>query len=168
MSSTLSPYRLTKAREVFNTFNVFSTLSWCFLVGNIVTLFVLRLGASSTYIGALNAILYVAFFFLPVGKILVKRFSIIGVYSVAWIVRYLGMIPALLAPFMVHWGHPDMALGLVLVGVLIFHITRGIGMIGNNPVVSLLASGPDRGSYLTQIQIVSNAVGMFAGFVIYR
>ncbi|MCL2833608.1 MAG: MFS transporter [Treponema sp.] len=166
MGSTLSPYRLGKARDVYNTFNVFSTISWSFLVGNIVILFVLRLDASSTYVGALNAILYVAFFFLPVGKILVKKFSIIGVYSVAWIVRYLGMIPALLAPFMVYWGRPDIALILVLIGVLIFHVTRGVGMIGNNPVIGLLASGPDRGSYLTQIQIVSNAVGMFAGFAI--
>ncbi|MCL2477912.1 MAG: MFS transporter [Treponema sp.] len=166
MSSTLSPYRLGKARDVYNSFNVFSTLSWGFLVGNIITLFVLRLGASPTYIGGLNAILYISFFFLPVGKLLVKRFSIINVYSIAWIVRYLGMIPALIAPFMVYAGHPDIALILVIVGVTIFHVTRGVGMIGNNPVVSLLASGPDRGSYLTQIQIVSNAVGMFAGLVI--
>ena len=164
--SSLSPYRLGKAREVFNTYNVLSTLSWCFLVGNIITLFSLRLNASSTYIGALNAILYIAFFFLPLGKLLTKRFSIIKIFSTAWIIRYLGMIPALAAPLMAYWGYEDIALGLVLLGVMIFHVTRGIGMIGNNPVVSLLASGPDRGSYLTQIQIVSNAVGMFSGFVI--
>ncbi|MDR0313367.1 MAG: MFS transporter [Treponema sp.] len=166
MATSLSPYRQAKARDVFNSYNVFNTLSWSFLVGNIITLFALRLNASSTYIGLLNAILYVAFFFLPVGKLLTRRFSIIKIFSTAWILRAFGMIPVLIAPLMAYAGRENTALGLVLLGVTIFHVTRGIGMVGNNPVVSLLASGPDRGSYLTQVQIVSNAVGMFAGFVI--
>jgi hypothetical protein len=166
MASTLSPYRLLKARDIYNLFNVFNSLSWQFLVGNIVTLFALRLGASSTYIGLLNAILYISFFFLPLGKVLTRRFSIIGIFSGAWIVRAVGMVPLLFAPFAVYGGRTDLALGLVILGVSIFHITRGIGMIGNNPLLSFLASGPDRGSYMTQIQIINNAVGMFAGFVI--
>ena len=166
MSTSLSPYRLAKARDTFNVYNVLGVLSWCFLVGNILTLFALRLNASATYIGLLNAILYIAFFFLPLGKLLTKRFSIIGIFSTAWIIRAVGMTPVLVAPFMAYAGRYEAALGLVLLGVTIFHVTRGIGMVGNNPVVSFLASGPDRGSYLTQIQIVSNAVAMFAGFVI--
>ncbi|WP_148257684.1 MFS transporter [Leadbettera azotonutricia] len=166
MAQALSPYRLGKARDIYNIFNVFNSLSWQFLVGNIVTLFALRLKATSTYIGLLNAILYVSFFFLPLGKVLTKKFSIIGIFSAAWIARAVGMVPLLIAPFMAYAGKNEVALGLVILGVTIFHITRGIGMIGNNPVLSFLASGPDRGSYMTQIQIINNAVGMFAGFVI--
>ncbi|MDR1566424.1 MAG: MFS transporter [Treponema sp.] len=166
MAAALSPYRLGKARDVYNIFNVFNSLSWQFLVGNIITLFALRLKASSTYIGLLNAILYISFFFLPLGKILTRRFSIIGIFSTAWIIRAIGMVPILFAPFMAYGGREEIALVLVILGVSVFHITRGIGMIGNNPVLSFLASGPDRGSYMTQIQIINNAVGMFAGFVI--
>ena len=166
MSSSLSPYRLSKARDVYNLFNVFNSISWTFLVGNIVTLFALRLGANSTYIGLLTAILYVSFFFLPLGKILTKRFSIVGIYSTAWVARSIGMIPLFIAPFVVYGGHVKLALILVLTGVTIFHATRGVGLIGNNPLISTLAYGPDRGSYLTQIQITGNAVGMFAGFLI--
>ncbi|MDR2619145.1 MAG: MFS transporter [Treponema sp.] len=166
MAAMLSPYRLGKARDVYNIFNVFNSLSWQFLVGNIITLFALRLNASSTYIGLLNAILYISFFFLPLGKILTRRFSIIGIFSTAWIIRAIGMVPILFAPFVAYGGREEIALVLVILGVSVFHITRGIGMIGNNPVLSFLASGPDRGSYMTQIQIINNAVGMFAGFVI--
>jgi MFS family permease len=39
-------------------------------------------------------------------------------------------------------------------------------MIANNPVLSHLSQGPDRGSYMTQVQIINSAVGMFAGFII--
>jgi MFS family permease len=45
-------------------------------------------------------------------------------------------------------------------------VIRGIGMIGNNPVLSEMAMGPDRGSYMTLIQIINSAVGMFSGFIV--
>jgi len=166
MASTLSPYRLAKARELYNIFNVFNSLSWTFLVGNIITLFALRMQANSTYIGILSAVLYVSFFFLPLGRILTSRFSMITIYSVAWAIRAICMVPLLFAPFVFASGHRDLALILTLLGVTLFHIFRGIGMIGNNPILSFLSAGPDRGSYMTQVQIINSAVGMFAGFVI--
>jgi HEAT repeat protein/MFS family permease len=63
-------------------------------------------------------------------------------------------------------GRQDVALGLTMLGVAIFHVIRGIGMIGNNPVLNYLSAGPDRGSYMTQVQIINSAVGMFSGFAI--
>ena len=166
MATVLSPYRLKKAREVYNFFNVFNAISWNLLVGIIITLFALRLGASSTYIGLLGASVYVALFMLPLGKILARRFSIIGIFSVTWILRSVSMIFAVLAPFLEYAGYRNEALVLIMLGVFSFHILRGIGMIGNNPVLSLLASGPDRGSYVTQIQIINSSIGMFGSFII--
>jgi MFS family permease len=164
--AALSPYRLGKARELYNFFNVFNALSWNFLVGSIVTLFAMRLGASSTYIGLLSALLYVSYFFLPLGKLLAGRFSIVGIYSFTWVSRALVMLPVVAAPLAELTGRRDLALGLLLLGVMLFHIFRGIGMIGNNPVLSELSAGPDRGSYMTQIQIINSAIAMFAGFAI--
>ncbi|MDR0689313.1 MAG: MFS transporter [Spirochaetaceae bacterium] len=166
MASMLSPYRLGKARDLYNLFTVFNSFSWSLLAGNIIILFALRMNASSTIIGLLNALIYVAFFFLPLGKLLAKRFSIIRIYSIAWLIRTLAMIPLVCAPFAVSAGRHDLAMALTLLGVLAFHIFRGIGMIGNNPVLNYLAAGPDRGSYMTQIQVINSAVGMFAGFII--
>jgi hypothetical protein len=163
---SLSPYRLGKARELYNLFNVFNSLSWNFLVGSVITLFIMRLGASATFIGLVNALLYVSFFFLPLGKILARRFSIVGIFSAAWIGRALGMGAVVAAPFAALAGHRDLALLLTLLGVALFHIIRGIGMIGNNPVLSSLSEGPDRGSYMTQIQIINSATGMFSSFAL--
>jgi HEAT repeat protein len=166
MAMPLSPYRLGKAREVYNLFNVFNSLSWNLLVGSIVTLLAMRLGASSTYIGILSALLYMSFFFLPLGKALARRFKIVSIFSFAWIARALGMAPVVAAPLAVRLGHQDLALGLLVLGVAIFHMVRGIGMIGNNPVLNSLSSGPDRGSYMTQVQIINSASGMFSGFAV--
>jgi len=165
-AGTLSPYYLGKARELYNFFNVFNALSWSFLAGNIVTLFAMKLNASAAYIGLINALLYMSLFFLPVGKLLTKRFSIIKIFSAAWIVRAIGMLPLIFIPFFVSLGRIDTAKNLLLLGVSLFHIFRGVGMVGNNPILSNLATGPDRGSYMTQIQIINSAVGMFCGFFI--
>lgn len=166
MAASLSPYRLNKARDLYNLFNVFNSFSWQFLVGSIIILFAMRLQASSTIIGTINALVYVSFFFLPLGKLLARKVSIIKVYGAAWIIRALGMSPLLFAPFMMNQGRGDIALGLTLWGVFNFHASRGIGMIANNPVLNQLAAGPDRGSYMTQIQIINSAVGMFSSFAI--
>jgi MFS family permease len=165
-SAALSPYRLGKARELFNVFNVFNALSWNFLAANIITLFAMRLEASSTYIGLLSALLYISFLFLPLGKLLSKKFSIVGIFAFTWAIRAVTMLLAVAAPFAEMAGNRDRALGLLLLGVLLFHFLRGIGMIGNTPVLNELAVGPDRGSYMTQIQIINSAIGMFAGFAI--
>ena len=162
----LSPYRLSKARDVYNYFNVFNAISWNLLVGIIITLFALRLGASSTYIGLMSATFYIALFLLPFGKILARRFSIISIFSFTWITRSLCMILAVAAPFVDYAGHRKTALFLIMLGVLLFHLFRGVGMIGNNPVLSQLAVGHDRGSYMTQIQIINSAIGMFGSFLI--
>ena len=166
MASVLSPYRLIKAREVYNLFNIFNSISWNLLVGIVITLFALKLGASSTYIGLLGAAVYISLFMLPIGKIFARRFSIIGIFSVTWIIRSIAMIFAVAAPFFEYAGHRNTALFLIMLGVFLFHILRGIGMIGNNPVLAELAVGADRGSYLTQIQITNSAVGMFGSFLI--
>ena len=166
MASSLSPYRLRKAREVYNYFNIFNAISWNLLVGIIITLFALRLGASPTYIGLLSSSFYLALFLLPIGKLLARRFSIISIFSVTWILRSLCMIFAVIAPFLDYAGYRKSALLFILLGVFTFHLFRGIGMIGNNPVLSQLASGPDRGSYMTQIQIINSAIGMFGSFFI--
>jgi len=162
----LSPYRQGKARDLYNIFNVFNAISWQFLTGNIITLFALRLGATSSYIGLLSAILYLSFFLLPFGKFLARHFSMVRIFSICWGSRSLGMILLLFAPVAFATGRPETALLLTLIGVTIFHAIRGIGMIANNPILSHLSEGPDRGSYMTQIQIVQSAVAMFGGFII--
>ena len=166
MAVHLSPYGLSKGRKAFQYFNIFNAVSWNLQVGIIITLFALRLGASPTYIGLMSATFYISLFMLPVGRLLARRYSIISVFSFAWTARSVVMLLAVAAPFVDYAGYRNAALLLLIFGVLLFHLCRGIGLIGNNPVLSLLASGPDRGSYMTQIQIINSAIGMLGSFLI--
>jgi predicted MFS family arabinose efflux permease len=166
MGNALSPYRLGKARDQYNVFNFFAALSYALMAGNIITLFAMRLNASSTMIGLLNALGYASFFFLPLGKALCRVFPVVRLYSIAWILRALCMAPALFVPFLENAGRHAEALRMLVLGASLFHLFRGIGTVANNPVLDKLASGPDRGSYMTLIQIINNAVAMFASFAL--
>jgi MFS family permease len=166
MASLLSPYQLKKARNNYQVFNILTALSYQFIIGNIIIIFALKIGASSLYIGILNGLNYISWLFLPLGKLLAERFSIIGVYSKAWIIRSLSMIPVLMAPFFSYHGYGAAALKMMVLGVAAFHIARSIGSIGSNPVIRFLTSGPDRGSYLTYMQIINNGLALAAGLVI--
>lgn len=160
MSSALSPYRLRKARRVYNLFSVFNAFSFTMLTGNVITLYALRLGAGATEVGLLSAFGFVSFFFMPIGKRLAAKFAIVRVFGVSWLLRYLAMVPLLIAPFLAERGRLDAALILVSVGVFAFHLFRGVGMIANNPILHELASGSDRGSFVVQIQMINAAVSM--------
>jgi MFS family permease len=166
MALSISPYRLQKARALYNVFNALNTIGWTFLAGNIITLFALRLEASSTLIGVLTAINYLAQVCLFLGRMLVRRVPIIRIYAVTWLFRSVAMTPLLFAPHFSAAGRNDVAIALMLVGVTLFHLSRGIGMVGNNPVLSFLAQGADRGRYMTLIQVINNGVGMIATFAL--
>jgi HEAT repeat protein len=166
MDETLSPYRLGKARSLYNIFNVFNAFSYAILAGSFITLLAIRLDASSMAIGTLNSFVYMAYFFLPAGKIFAKLSSIIKIYSWAWVLRTLSMVPLIFAPFAFDAGSRDLALGLTIMSFFCFNLFRGIGMIGNNPVLDKLASGPDRGAYMTLIQIINAGLGMLTNLAI--
>jgi len=166
MADQLSPYRLGKARDIYNLHNIFNSLSWNLLVGSIITLLAMRLGASSTYIGLLAALGYISLFFMPLGKFLSRFFKIIKIFSIGWISRSLMMLLAVAAPLAYYAGDPKRALLLIMLGIIGFQFCRGFGMVGNNPVLSQLAAGPDRGSYITQTQVVNSAVTMFGSFLV--
>ncbi|MDA8426250.1 MAG: MFS transporter [Treponema sp.] len=162
----LTPASLSRGRRSFFTFNGLNSISFILLSGSFVTLYALSLGASNALVGALNAFAYGTFFFLPLGKSLVRRRSIVSVFGWAWFYRYIAMLPALAAPIFAATGRPLGAFACLVVAVAVFNILRGIGMIGNNPVLANLASGGpggkrvDKGAFLVNVQIVGSVASL--------
>jgi len=166
MPESLTPAARAKARKDYDLFNVLNAGSFVILSGSMATLFALKLGASASLVGLLNSLTYVSFFFMPLGKSLVARRSIVGVYHLGWLVRYLAMVPVLLTPLLVFAGGSGAALALLLAGTAGFNIARGIGMIGNNPVLANLAEGGDRGAFISRISIYGNLASLATNLAI--
>ncbi len=133
--------------------------------GNIITLYALAMGASPSFVGLLNAFGFITFFFMPIGRRLTRHRSLMKVFASAWLTRYLLMLPILLAPVAAATGLYSLALGLTLFAVIGFQVSRGIGMVGNNPLLDILATGQDRGGFITYVQIINSAVSMATGLL---
>jgi HEAT repeat protein len=170
--ASLSPAGLRKARNSFLFFNTLNSASFVLLSGSFVTLYALSLGASNVVVGLLNAFSYGTFFFLPLGKRIVRERPILKVFGWAWFWRFVGISPALLAPIFVAQGMEGIGLALLLFGVALFNILRGVGLIGNNPVLVNLADGgaegkrADRGAFLVNVSIVASIAGIAANLVV--
>lgn len=160
MAMALSPARLKAARNSYYIFNALNSFSFVFLSGSFITLFAMKLGASNAVVGLLNSFGYATYFFLPLGKRLVRRHSIVGVFSWGWLLRFFAMVPILASPYLAAHGQTALALGLILAGVALFNFFRGFALIGNNPVLAFLAEGRDRGAFVVNIVIVNNIAGI--------
>lgn len=148
--------RLERYRMEFQTFNVLNSLSFMLLSGSIPILYAMNLGASGTYIGILGSLNFIAFFFMPIGRRIIRGRSMIKVFGWAWMLRYWGMLPAIGAPLAAALGAPGWSLALLLGSSLLFNIFRGVGLISNNPLLAFLGGNRDRGAFFSNVQIVNS------------
>lgn len=154
-----------RGRRTFLTFHVFNAFSFQLVTGNVITLLLLRLGARSSSLGVIAALPYVAFLFLPVGRILIPRLGIVRLFGSAWLIRYIALVPVLLVPIIMP-GIGARA-GVIVVGLAVFgfHAARGLGIVSNAPIFSAYATDLDRGRFLSHSQIIA-AVVSIAAFLI--
>jgi len=152
-----------RGRKLLTFYSVFNAFSFLLLSGNIITLFALRMEASSSFIGLISSFTYISFFFMVVGRRLVAFFGLTKMYGIAWLLRYLFMAPILISPLMYHAGNRPFALGLIFFSTLSFHIFRGIGVVAYTPILRDLSAGKDRGSFLSKFQIIAHSVSIITG-----
>jgi hypothetical protein len=150
-------------RRNFSAYGALNAFSFLLLSGNIITLYVLRLGATPSFIGLISSFPYISFFFLLAGKQLVPRFGLVRLFAAGWILRYILVIPLAVTPFLVGHLHPVAISAIILFSILGFQIFRGVGLVGQSPIVGELSAGRDRGIYLSRFQIIVNAASILSG-----
>ncbi len=155
-----------RGRRLFLSFSVLNTFSFQLLSGNIITLYALRLGATSAFIGLISSFVYISFFFLLVGKRLVPRFGPVRVFGFAWLGRYLIIGPIILTPSLAAQGRPTLVFAVLALSVFFFHAFRGVGIVSHSPIIGSLSEGKDRGSFLARFQITTHLMLLSSGVLI--
>jgi len=123
------------------------------LSGSVITLFSLRLGADSFYVGLISMIANLGYLLMMVGRQTIHRFGVKRQWGVSWFLRNAVMAPILLAPALSATGNTTAALLLILFSLIGFHTFKGIGMVSQDPMVGSLSEGKDRGAFLARSQI---------------
>ena len=163
-ATMLTPETKQRARHRLLVFGGFNSVSFTLLTGNLISLYLIRLGADNTLLGFVAALEYIAFFFLLLGKQFVPRVGVMRVFAWAWLIRYIAVIPLLLAPALLAPPlGPTAAFALVVVGAFGFHAARGVGIVANAPMFSAFAEPDGRGRFLSQFQMIFAVVGIAGG-----
>ena len=155
-----------KGRRYYNFFGLFNEFSYTLLVGNIITLYLLRLNVSNSFIGLISSFSYLSFFFIIFGKKLLIKLNIVKTMGWTWLLRNIVLIPMIFSPYFVNQGRIRIAGLIIFICLLFFHIIRGIGLVGNSPLVRELSAGKDRGKFLSTYQIIVNLAVLIASITI--
>jgi MFS family permease len=162
----LFPSEKIRARKLFSIFSVFNTLSFLLLSGNIITLYLLRLGASSSLIGVVSSFTYISFFFMFAGRQIVEKIGVARLFAHCWTYRYLLSLPMVFSPVFIRRGMEGLGFGLIIFGALGFQVMRGVGLVSNSPIIGAISEGRDRGDFLSRIQIFTHAAAIMTGIMI--
>ncbi len=155
---TLSPGELGRARGLFVLFAVLNVVSFTLLSGNIITLYVLRVGAGNFLVGLLSSFMYSAYLFLFVGRKVAAKWGVVPLMGRFWAIRYLLMLPILASPFFASRGYVELAYALIIFSVLGFNVARGIAIAAYNPVLGEIAAEKDRGAFIARIQAIQQSI----------
>jgi MFS family permease len=171
-TSGLTPGEMARARTRFTSFAFLNIASFTLLAGNIISLFTLKMGGGNFLIGLISSFIYISYLFMPVGLLLVPKLGMVGLMGRFWRLRYLAMLPILLAPLFYARGAVRVAHLLIVASVFGFNISRGVAIAGYNPIIGALTEPADRGAFLARLQAfqhsASLALGMLLAFLLGR
>lgn len=163
--SEITPGEMSQARKKLYRFTFVNIIAFTLLSGNTITLFSLRLGAGSSLIGLLSFFIYISYFLMLIGRLLVQRYGIVGLMGRFWFIRHLMMIPVLFTPIIANRGYQTAAYILIIFSVLGFNLFRGIAITGYNPVIGEFVEENQRGAFLSKLQKIQHVVTLSVSIV---
>jgi len=167
MSTLYTRDEIESGRRTFHWFMSFNVIAFSILTGNVISVFAIKLEVSNSYIGLLQSFMHLSMVFILAGRLLMQFMSSVSVFAIGWGVRYLSASLLLIVPLVLsRTGDSATATTLVLVAAGGFHIFRGVGVAGQVSIVAGLASGGDRGRFLSVNTILANAIALAGGLVI--
>lgn len=149
MKTLLSPTLMRKGKHLYNLFQGISSIALPLVNGSILTLYAMKIGASSFTIGLISAFNYLAFMMVPLGKYFIPYFGSAKVMALGMFIRYFFIVPIILIPIFLNLNLTKLAHFSIIIGSLLFNVFRGIALVGQNPIIDQICSdSKDRSKYL--------------------
>lgn len=152
-----------RAKRQFYVFTFFNVISFSFIGLDIMTLYTLRLEASSIFVGMLSSFFFMTFFFTLIGRRVVQRVGAVQVFGRFWLIRYMLMIPVALTALPFLRENRGVVLVIIALGVLGFNVSKGIAIAAHPPVLGEITGDRDRGSFLSRNQLIIHLMRIVTG-----
>jgi HEAT repeat protein len=158
---SLSPGRQWRSLKLIQVSQIFNALAYACLADQVLTLYALKLGANSVFVGLLGSLVHVTMFFGLLGKRMVERSGPVRVFGISWMLRYLlGGIMAL-APFAVVLYGKEAGLSVLLLGALLLFTFRAFGNNANTFLIARITTPYNRGRVVASQFTIFYAGSMF-------
>jgi hypothetical protein len=118
------------------------------LAEGVVTLYLLRLGGTEIWVGAVNALLYATLPFMLLGYLTIPRLGVSGTAAVFWGLRNASALFMIVAPWAALALGTGPALWAVFIGALGFNVGRSAGVVSFTGIVTELTTERDRGDLI--------------------
>ena len=142
---SLSPERQWRSQKLIQISQIFNALAYACLADHVLTLYALKLGANSAFIGLLSSLVNLTMLFGLVGKRMVERYGPVRVFGMSWLLRYLlGGLMAL-APVAAGFYGKDAGLAVLLLGALLLFTFRATGNNANTLLIARITTPYNRG-----------------------
>jgi MFS family permease len=153
----LSLRQRERGKRYYTIYSIFNSISYPVLAEGVVTLFLLRLGGSEIWVGAVNALLYATLPFMLLGYLTIPRLGVTGTASVFWAIRNASAALMILAPWAAAVFGTGPALWAVFIGALGFNIGRSAGVVSFTGIITELTTERDRGDLIASSMRISQA-----------
>lgn len=143
-----------KTQKNYCCFAALNGVSYMCLGETIIVLFAIKLNAPNSMVASLGAIIYLAFFMLPIGKIVAARVGAARSQAVFWTLRNFMALLVALSAVTSQMGWHTLALVQIMVGACMFYGMRAAGVVMSQPYIGDMASEKER----PQLVGVSNSL----------
>lgn len=166
-NQNLTPGEMARGRKNYFNFTLINNIAFAFTVGNIITLFTLRLGGNSFAVGLISSFVYISYIFLLVGKKIIPKMGASKMLRTFYLIRSLSLTPILIIPLLTFLDLHGAALFLLGISTFVFHIARGIHLTSDTPMLAELGGEKERGAFLGRLLFGAYIISMGTGVLMY-
>ena len=150
INGALSPERQRKSRINYNIFNVINGFSYMCLGETVIILLAIRLQCPDSIAMMLNAMIYLGFTLLPLGKIMTARVGAARSQMWFWIFRNGAALLVASAPLWLYMFNQYVALAVVLLGAFLFYGFRAAGVVMGQPLLGDITNDDNRAGFIAR------------------
>ncbi|HUJ73401.1 MAG TPA: hypothetical protein VL359_01025, partial [bacterium] len=151
----LSLRERASGKRYYRLYAIFNSISYPVLAEGVVTLVLLRLGGTETWVGVTAALLYVTLPFMLLGYRTIPRLGVSGTAGLFWVLRSLSAAFMIAAPWAAQSLGGSWGLWCMFIGSLGFNVGRSAGVVSFTGIVTELTTDKDRGDLISSSMRVS-------------
>ncbi len=140
----LTKQQRQKTQNNYCTFVFLNGVSYMCLGETIILLFAVKLNAPNYMGAALSAVIYFAYFMLPLGKFVAARVGAARSQAVFWTLRNITALGVAASAVTAYCGYPTLALIQIFIGACLFYGLRAAGIVMSQPLLGNMAINDER------------------------